>query len=578
MLTSQQMAATAAEKIGEFVDQRIASGVAAAAAALPIGRLATVAVSSFALLAAAQLNTKVIDVTTGADESEVVLPTTAVAGDIAHIRKVDAGAGRVVIEDRTRNKVPNPDPTSGGTSTPVNWSNYGNLQGLTRTMAYGAARGRNYVQFTFSGTPGATGLVGIAFDAAPIDTPAAQGQVWSSSCYTEILDNTGATGSGLHRIVEASSDDMNLTNSANTLNGGIALGFQRQSIVRTLTNAATAKVFNVIGFNFTLNVPVNFVIRIYSANLVQGPSPMMGFLAQRGDSATLRFNGVNWDVLALRISDRRSLYWGVGTGNGLTDSYTHELNPFARRVRVRAVAGGGGGGGGRREAVNTDRYGGGGGGAGMVLQGEFTRDLFTSSMFIPVVAGRGGSGGAAASGDSAGGGNGNPGGESRFGSSTDAFYLQAGAGERGLGGTASSGTAGAANPSAFVSGGGGAGLNGAGGASGRGFIAGGAGGGGINVANAAGVGGTPAGPNGAFGTAAALGANGADGQATPAGEPGPSGGAGGGGAGLTAAAGNGGNGAAPGGGGGGGGASLNGFASGAGGSGGVGVVEIREYF
>ncbi|PZQ16967.1 MAG: hypothetical protein DI565_06140 [Ancylobacter novellus] len=268
-----------------------------------------------------------------------------------------------------------------------------------------------------------------------------------------------------------------------------------------------------------------------------------------------------------------------------TASGTWTKPGWAKRVRVMMVGAGGGGGSGRVGATATAAAGGGGGAPGAYVEADFVAADLTSTVAVTI--GGGGAGAAAQTTAATNGANGTSAGLTSFGD-----YLRAGrsTGQRGAGGGAASGVAGAqqgyySNPPApDVSGGAGATGAGASGGNGVGRLSsGGGGGGGLDASNVASAGGT-AGQSGIVfnaqtqasgGAAGSAGAAGADWTAPASGYALAGGGSGGGGGASAAANGGaGGNGGAPGGAGGGGGAARNGFSSGKGGDGARGEVWV----
>lgn len=242
----------------------------------------------------------------------------------------------------------------------------------------------------------------------------------------------------------------------------------------------------------------------------------------------------------------------------------------AKKIRVELVGGGGGGGSGRKGALGTNRYGGGGGGAAAVTVYEIDAASIISP--VTVLVGAGGPGGASITTNDTNGALG-----ASFGGTTSFGLLRAAGGNKGNGGTTTTGTAGSLQGiGVFVGGAGGAGSSGGGTLANSGAYTGGGGGGaGLTAAELNATGGTGGAATSynqvgaAGGTSptphnllATIGLGGGGGNSNNAGNGGAGGagglygGGGGGGAGATNDVGN----------------------SGAGGAGGDGIAIITTYF
>jgi hypothetical protein len=266
------------------------------------------------------------------------------------------------------------------------------------------------------------------------------------------------------------------------------------------------------------------------------------------------------------------------------DTWTNPSPSTAKRVFVRLVGGGGGGGSGRKGAAGSVRCGGGGGSAGSVVEFWLLTTELGSTASVTV--GSGGTGGSSVSANSTSGNAGSVGGDTVFASTT------AIRGAGGSGGTAASGTGGAALGQSVigltsVTPQSGASASTSGGVGNPTAVTnywtptGGGAGGGITSANSASAGGS-AGPIGLWSTvgATAGGTGGAAGAAGGSGSEGRGSGTGGGGGGGSTSgnAGSGGNGGGYGSGGGGGGAATDDVGnSGAGGNGAPGYALIITY-
>lgn len=278
------------------------------------------------------------------------------------------------------------------------------------------------------------------------------------------------------------------------------------------------------------------------------------------------------------VSPQFTLYTVPGT-------YTWTKPPGATRVKFEGIGAGAGGGSGRRGAALSVRCGGGGGGSGPYSWQEYAASDLPASCTVSI--GAGGAGGAAITADNT---DGAPGVTGIVTYIRDAatgltYYLDVRPAVFGAGGTALTGTGGAAQGGMMNGAAGGTAsvTGGAGGTGGSATTGAGGSGGGITSGDVPAAGGSH---GQAYGRVdrhtVAVGAVNSPGNtptapATTSSLFFGSGGSGGG-ASVTVPAGKGGDGQAAGGGGAGGGASLNGFASGAGGKGADAAVMITTYF
>ncbi len=386
------------------------------------------------------------------------------------------------------------------------------------------------------------------------------------------------------------SGDIAPTNISGTTNNYAPTGFSTASTLLQ-TNSSGAIVTGIAGgidgwwLTWHNTGSNNLIFRNENALSTAANRLLLG-----GGDLTLRADGTagfRYDATASRwrlvyitsFSSGAKVYEFItGTAN-----FQLDIPAGAKAADITAVGAGGGGGSGRKGAAASVRCGGGGGASGGYYHIMYPLEGSDAAIFY-VNVGTGGAGGASVTTNSTGGNNGDSGGETDVrvdGTATTDRIFRAGAGSNGAGGTASSGTGGAASIATQIASSAGATASTVGGnsnatsTSSNGTAGGGGGGGGVTTANTPGngvVGGFGAqslqdGGVANGGTAAAISKNRDTG-----------GGGGGGNGSHTGNAIAGGAGRRGGGGGGGGGSTDSVGNSGAGGAGGDGYVKIVFFF
>ena len=121
----------------------------------------------------------------------------------------------------------------------------------------------NYIDFTFSGTAGASGFLNLRPNASPSLISAISGQTWTASVYLSLTSGSVTSVSPTYQLQEQTSADAFL-NGSNIAASGLTSTLQRYRVTRTLTEATTAKVQVRWGHSIVSGTAYNYTVRIAS--------------------------------------------------------------------------------------------------------------------------------------------------------------------------------------------------------------------------------------------------------------------------------------------------------------------------
>lgn len=157
---------------------------------------------------------------------------------------------------------------SGG-AAPTNWV-LSISSGLTITVAYGTEDGKNYVDFTVSGTPSGSPHFQISFEPQNIVT-ASQNQNWTLAVNTKLISGnfTNVTASNLRVLEYDSVPSVLLANISSNLLSNITAEEKRQSYTIQLSNANTTNIRPMLTFSGSGSA-VSYTVRIYMPQLELG--------------------------------------------------------------------------------------------------------------------------------------------------------------------------------------------------------------------------------------------------------------------------------------------------------------------
>lgn len=189
-------------------------------------------------------------------------------GDVQQQVAVDVPrfqSGVMMLEAAATNSIRNSimaGSVVGAGNRPTNWQDAGTASGLTRTLSgFGVENGRNYVEFTFTGTTTGASAYGVYLDNT---IAAASGQTWTSSC----LVRTVGTPTGIQNVSiglqERTGAGVNLAQSnANTAGSSVPTR-TALTVTRVFNQATTALGWTGVFINFATGQVVNAVLRIYT--------------------------------------------------------------------------------------------------------------------------------------------------------------------------------------------------------------------------------------------------------------------------------------------------------------------------
>lgn len=150
---------------------------------------------------------------------------------------------------------------------PTNWS-LGTVAGLTYSViGTGTEKGVTYIDIQVSGTPTANGFFGVQSDSL---VAAAAAQTWTGSVWTKLVSGNFTNVTTYLELRETDNVPTFLSNSLTTITIGSAL--TRYSATRTLASATTAYVSLRNVFQVTVDLAVNFTVRIGMPQLELGAS------------------------------------------------------------------------------------------------------------------------------------------------------------------------------------------------------------------------------------------------------------------------------------------------------------------
>lgn len=184
----------------------------------------------------------------------------------------------LLVEEQRTNSIRNntmQGAVAGAPGTlPTNWIVTGSVNGLTReVVGAGIDDGISYVDIRWSGTPTATAVITVFYEANTQIT-AANGQSWAYSVYTKLaagsttnigvarLNVFGNTAAGAGVTGQNSFIDITPTTAE--------LSSQRASIARTFSDAAVERVNGNIGITYTNGAAIDITLRIGMPQLEQG--------------------------------------------------------------------------------------------------------------------------------------------------------------------------------------------------------------------------------------------------------------------------------------------------------------------
>ena len=124
----------------------------------------------------------------------------------------------------------------------------------------------NYIDFTFSGTAGASGFLNLRPNASPSLISAISGQTWTASVYLSLTSGSVTSVSPTYQLQEQTSGDGFLTGS-NIAASGLTSTLQRYRVTRLLTESTTAKLQVRWGHSIVSGTTYNYTVRIASPQL-----------------------------------------------------------------------------------------------------------------------------------------------------------------------------------------------------------------------------------------------------------------------------------------------------------------------
>lgn len=245
---------------------------------------------------------------------------------------------------------------SGG-SLPTNWGMGQQAALSTEVVGTGTRNGFSYVRLRISGTPDGS-VYAVIFEGVT-QVVAAQAEVWCASFYAMLaagsLSNVAAVNI---RLDERSSAGSTLATSRAALAGLNSAAFVRAQVVRTLTNAATARLTASVDLTLTAGQAIDVTLDIAAPQLELGAFatsfvPTSGAAATRAadlcsmgatswannSEGTIWAEAVSGDGIntAASISPR---VLQLETAGGSNDSHSLRRNAADSRAQARSITGG----------------------------------------------------------------------------------------------------------------------------------------------------------------------------------------------------------------------------------------------